>query len=89
MLTCKQASFLASKRLDSKLTRAESFALWSHLLMCRLCRRYVKSLNRIHKAFSFKDKIAENLPGLSKSARKRIQNTLRKKGNPNKDKKPV
>ncbi len=78
MLNCKQASFLASKKRDSKLTKTEVIALWSHLLMCRLCRRYVKSLDQLHKTFSVKDKMTENLPGLPASARKRITDMLKK-----------
>ncbi len=80
MLNCKQASLLASKKLDQKLSLNESLALSMHLLMCRLCRRYVHSLKTIRQMLREQDKNIQTAgsPKLSQAARKRIQKNLQK-----------
>lgn len=49
MLTCKEASFLASKKMDSKLAWRERVALRLHVSICKLCRRYLKGLEKLRK----------------------------------------
>ncbi|MEN8261019.1 MAG: zf-HC2 domain-containing protein [Pseudomonadota bacterium] len=44
MLSCKEVSQLASKTLDAPLTWRERMGMRLHLLICRLCRRYVRNL---------------------------------------------
>ncbi len=48
MLTCKEASYLASKKLDKKLTWRESLNFRLHVLMCDLCRRYAMEIKKLH-----------------------------------------
>lgn len=48
MLTCKETSYLASKKLDQKLTLREKLGFFLHTSMCRLCRKYTKDINRLH-----------------------------------------
>ena len=47
MLTCKQASLLASKQMDVKLTWRERMALRLHVSMCDMCGRYLKDLKKL------------------------------------------
>lgn len=47
MLTCKEASHLASKAMDAKLTWRERLGLWLHVSMCGLCRRYVSDMKKL------------------------------------------
>lgn len=47
MLTCKEASLLASKQMDVKLTWRERIALRLHVGMCDLCSRYLKDLKKL------------------------------------------
>jgi hypothetical protein len=47
MLTCKEASLLASKQMDVKLTWRERIALRFHVGLCELCGRYLKDIKRL------------------------------------------
>lgn len=49
MLNCKQATELASKSLDIKLSFRQKIGLKMHLMMCGLCRAYEKQLRMIKK----------------------------------------
>jgi predicted anti-sigma-YlaC factor YlaD len=40
MLTCKQASQVISKSLDSPLSRSDRIELKFHLFMCNACKRF-------------------------------------------------
>jgi len=48
MLSCKDVSQLASKSLDTRLTWRERIGMRLHLLLCKLCRRYVRNLHLLH-----------------------------------------
>ncbi|HUY90088.1 MAG TPA: hypothetical protein VMV10_15230 [Pirellulales bacterium] len=50
MLTCKEASRLASESLDRKLTWRQRINLWVHLAMCRLCYGFAKDIKQLHEA---------------------------------------
>lgn len=50
MLTCKEASALATKAMDGKLTFRERVGLRLHIMMCGLCRRYVRDTKRLREA---------------------------------------
>ncbi|WP_404360755.1 zf-HC2 domain-containing protein [Methylotuvimicrobium sp. KM1] len=50
MLTCKEASVLATKAMDGKLTFRERVGLRLHIAMCGLCRRYVRDTKRLREA---------------------------------------
>ncbi len=46
---CRQASHLASERLDRRLTWSEHVRLWLHLAMCGLCRSNVRAMHMMHR----------------------------------------
>lgn len=80
MLTCKEASLLASKQMDVKLTWRERIALRLHLGMCDLCGRYMKDLKKL-RLFLQKAGVTDALAlldtyKLSEQDRARIQHAL-------------
>ncbi len=82
MLTCKEASFLVSKKLDGNLNRRERIRLWLHLAMCSLCRHYARDVKKLHEMMKKAGEAGQTLlPGavkLSRQSRERIKNTLNK-----------
>lgn len=52
MLKCKQASQLASRALDEKLSMREHFALKFHLLICEYCSRFSQQLKALNVAIN-------------------------------------
>ncbi len=82
MLTCKEASLLASKKLDKKLTWKENFNFKLHVMMCDLCRRYAKEIKKLHnimqKAGKSSLSILPESVKLSKQSRDRIKQVLDK-----------
>lgn len=47
MRTCKEISKLISESLDHKLSLWQRISLWTHLGMCKICRRFRKDLHHI------------------------------------------
>ena len=82
MLTCKEVSFLASKKLDKKLTIRERIDFFLHTAMCGFCRRYAKEINALHKLMQKIGKKEETvLPEstkLSEQSRERIKQEINK-----------
>ena len=82
MLTCKQASFLASKKLDKKLTIRERFNFSLHTAMCGLCRHYAKEIEVLHKLMQKVGKTEDTLLSkneqLSEQSRERIKQEIAK-----------
>jgi len=82
MLTCKQASHLASKAMDGKLTWREWLGLRLHIALCRLCRRYVSDIKRLRTVMRLAGKSDQTLlpesVKLSRQSRERIQKVLHK-----------
>ncbi len=78
MLNCKEVTQLASESLDRKLTLKERIGLRFHLMMCKLCTRYVRQLKFMHQASSGMDEnhVKESDTQLSETARDRIRNKL-------------
>lgn len=80
MLSCKQATYLASKKLDSKLTLQERIALPLHHLLCRICRLYARDITRLHQyLFNTAQSGHAIIPAsvkLSEPARQRIKQVL-------------
>ena len=78
MLNCKDVTQLASESLDRKLTWMERIGLRFHLMMCKLCTRYVRQLKFMHQACSGMDQIQGKGSGdrLSEDARDRIRKQL-------------
>ncbi len=49
MLTCKEASFLVSKNLDTHLSWHDRVVLRVHFLRCKICRSYARDINQLHE----------------------------------------
>lgn len=81
MISCKQATELVSKSLDTHLSWRERLALRSHLLMCKLCRRYNQQLQYIIRIIR-QGKPEDWLPQLrlSEEAKQRIMRHMRNDG---------
>jgi len=82
MLTCKEASLLASKKLDKNLTLRERIEFSLHTAMCGLCRYYAKDLQALHRLMQKMAKrdntgLIESTK-LSEQARERIKQTMSK-----------
>lgn len=80
MLTCKEASHLASKAMDAKLTWRERLGLSLHIAMCDLCRRYVRDMKKLRAMMIKIGKSGEAMlpPSvkLSEQSRERIRQRL-------------
>ncbi|MCK5888351.1 MAG: hypothetical protein KAG19_00245 [Methylococcales bacterium] len=80
MLTCKEISALASKRLDEKLTLPQRIEFFIHTMMCTLCRNYAKDIQTLHNIVTNthqagKELLPEHVK-LSDKARERIQKVI-------------
>lgn len=82
MLTCKEASYLASKKLDSKLTWDERVKFWLHIAMCHLCRHYANDIRNLQqlivKSREKEQLLAPESAKLSSHAREHISLMLSK-----------
>jgi predicted anti-sigma-YlaC factor YlaD len=80
MLTCKEASYLASKKLDSELTWRERMGLSLHLTMCKLCRRYIRDVKQFQAFLRRTTKTGQSMwpetVKLPEQSRKRITQAL-------------
>jgi hypothetical protein len=82
MLTCKEVAALASKVLDTQLTWRKHWGMRVHLLLCKLCPRYIEQLRFLHKVVSRLDEhpeAYEGQPALPREARERIRRALEEK----------
>lgn len=50
MLSCERAAALSSASMDRRLTLRERLALYPHLAMCVLCRRFRRQIRFLHTA---------------------------------------
>lgn len=82
MLTCKEAGYLASKKLDKKLTLREKMAFSFHTTICSMCRRYIRDMNALHKLLRKVKKTGKTLlpesTKLSEQSRERIKQAIGK-----------
>ncbi len=81
MLNCRDATELSSRLMDDKLSTGRRISLRLHLMICYLCRRYLKQVRLIreavHRMDEELDRYAEALDiRLSPEARERIRATL-------------
>ena len=72
MISCKEASELISKSLDTKLTFRKGIALAIHKFFCPCCRGFEKNLRKIHEHWSNLD-LEKHLPGLSDEEKLKLQ----------------
>jgi predicted anti-sigma-YlaC factor YlaD len=78
MLSCRDATHLASARLDRPLTRRERFSLRFHLLICSACRLYNRQIRTLATLFHTRAQ-NPNLPTpetLSPESKQKIKTTL-------------
>lgn len=82
MLSCKEASHLASKGMDVKLSWRERLGLMLHLSMCSVCRRYLGDLKKMRLLMSRlgrrEDALLPESQKLSDQSRERIKQALTK-----------
>jgi hypothetical protein len=50
LISCREYSRLASKRLDERLTVFEAICYWFHHGICMVCRRFNRQIHLIDKA---------------------------------------
>ncbi len=76
MRSCRETSSLLSKSTRSRLTLPEWISLYTHLLMCKVCR--IQRVNYLFVKQASKRILADQqlLGGLSSTAKKRIKATL-------------
>lgn len=78
MLSCREISALASESLDREMRFRERIGMRLHLMLCSVCRRYVKQIRFLSTASRvLKDKVLEDTqPRLNDAARQRIEKRL-------------
>ena len=78
MLSCREVAALASETLDREMRFRERIGMLLHLMLCRVCRRYVKQMRFLRTASRvLKDKVLEDTqPRLNDAARQRIEKRL-------------
>jgi hypothetical protein len=76
MLTCRDASRLASEVQDRPLGARERLSLWIHLAMCALCRRYAAQLEFVRRAAERLRSPDGRREGLSAEARQLIRSNV-------------
>lgn len=50
MITCKESTYLISKKQQDSLSLTEKMQLRFHLMMCKYCRRFANQIDFISKA---------------------------------------
>jgi hypothetical protein len=84
-LTCDQAAQLMSHAQDEPLNKSERCALFVHLLICRLCRKYNRQLKLLRSIFNkmadsrtYEDAVPPLMdPEQSKSFQDRLSKNIR------------
>lgn len=79
MPTCRQATELASRGMDERLSLLDRLGLKVHLAMCRNCRRFADQLEEMRRLFRLETGADDDADGLPDEARRRIEAELRKK----------
>ena len=81
MLSCREATHLASDALDHPLPWMQRFQMRLHMLVCSACRRFAKQLAWMQRAgLDYADRPQHTTPdvSLSPDAQARIQAALEK-----------
>ena len=76
---CEGITGLVSQSLDRDLTRAERFAVRTHMLYCSACRRFRKQIQQIRESLTLSDETITETGELklSKNTRDRFVNSLK------------
>tara|TARA_R110002073_G_scaffold321961_4_gene498320 strand:- start:1046 stop:1288 length:243 start_codon:yes stop_codon:yes gene_type:complete len=80
MLNCKQASQLASRAMDEKLSFWENMSLKLHLFLCRACTQFTQQLVFLRKVSRHSQ--INSVSELSEAAKQRILQSLEDKPTP-------
>lgn len=75
-INCRQATYLHEQKKEGKLSLAERFGLWLHLLYCGICRLFVKQVEEVEQACG-KVASSENSQ-MSDAAKQRVAGELQK-----------
>ncbi len=76
MLSCKEATLLASKALDTQLTAQERWAVRLHLMYCRGCARFARHIQFLRRAARMPTDLLPAAAKLPQAARERIRTAL-------------
>ena len=84
MLSCREVTELASRELDGPLPSCQRWGVRLHLIYCRLCRHYVRSLPFLERVLGAagEERVApyrNGTAGLSNEARARIRLVLQER----------
>jgi len=79
MLTCRDATELASRAMDERLPLSNRMALRLHLAICENCSRFNRQLQEMRRLFRAETGADDDAPGLDPEARQRIASELQKK----------
>jgi len=81
--SCKEAVRLQSQELDGALGLKDQLRLRFHLLMCTLCRRYVKQIDFLHEKALRDERLNEGSETkLSPEAKSRILGIIKENHKP-------
>lgn len=73
MVSCKEATFLMSKKAEATLSMVEKLKLWFHTSMCTFCKRFEKQTEQMAEECKQLRSLNE-LPALAKE---RIEKSLK------------
>jgi cytochrome c biogenesis protein ResB len=78
MISCEEATRLISQSLDKGLPLRKRIALRSHLLMCKLCPRFLRQMRFLRTAAVRHERAVESdaFHALSPEAKERIKKVL-------------
>ena len=79
MPTCREATELASREMDERLSLLDRVGLKMHLAICKNCRRFTVQLEEMRRLFRLETGADDDAAGLAPDARRRIEAELQKK----------
>lgn len=79
ILTCSDATELASRAMDARLPLSNRMALRLHLAICENCARFNQQLQEMRRLFRAETAASDDAAGLAPEARQRIASELQKK----------
>ena len=77
--TCREATELASRALDERLSLSHRVALRLHLTICKNCTRFNRQLQDMRRLFREETAADDAAVGLAPEARQRIERELQNK----------
>lgn len=79
MKTCREATELASRAMDERLSLSNRMALHLHLAICKNCTRFNRQLQDMRRLFREESAADDEAAGLAPEARQRIARELQNK----------